>query len=98
MAAATLRESMPSCIGMIARRSADSSQRRESPCPSEPRTRATRSSPATASSTGVESGASVRATVVKPCADSDGSASCQSGSRVQGSAKTAPMETLTARR
>ena len=50
MAAATLSESMPSRIGITARRSAVCSQRGDRPCPSEPSTSATRSSPATASS------------------------------------------------
>ena len=89
---------MPSAIGMIARRSADCSQRADSPCPSDPSTRATRSIPATASSTGVASSARVSATVVKPDADSVGSASYQSGRRVQGIRNTAPIATLIARR
>ena len=65
---------MPAAMGMVARRSADSSQCRERPWPSPPRTRATLSRPRTASSTGTESGANVSATVVKPAAESVGSA------------------------
>ena len=66
MAAATLRESMPARIGMIARRSAAGCHRDESPWPSEPSTSATLSSPATASSIATASSARVSATVVKP--------------------------------
>ena len=60
---------MPARIGMIARRSADASQRDERPWPSEPSTRASRSTPATASSIGTESADRVSATVVKPRPD-----------------------------
>ena len=97
-ATVALARSMPGAIGMVARRSADCCQREERPWPSEPRTRATRSRPATASSMGTASGASVRATVVKPASVSDGRASYQSGSRVHGVVNTAPMPTLMARR
>ena len=41
---------------------------------------------------------SVSATVVKPSALNDGSASAQSGSRVHGKVNTAPMATLIDRR
>ena len=51
-----------------------------------------------ADSMGVESAARVSATVVKPADDSTGSASYQSGNRVQGVVKTAPMPTLIERR
>ena len=89
---------MPCRIGITAERCADRSQWAESPCPSEPSTRATFSRPATASSIGAAPSVRVRATVVKPCAATCGRASYQSGRRVHGSAKTAPMATLTERR
>ena len=57
---------MPAAIGITARRSADASQRDDRPWPSDPSTRARRSTPATASSMGTESGPRVSATVVKP--------------------------------
>ena len=60
---------MPAAIGMVARRSADCSQRDDRPWPSPPRTRATLSRPRTASSSSTASGARVSATVVNPADD-----------------------------
>ena len=85
MAAATFRESMPGAIGMIARRSAACSQRDERPCPSEPRTSATWSTPGDGRLDGLRVSARVSATVVNPSADRVGSASYQSSRRVHGS-------------
>ena len=61
---------MPAAIGITARRDADVVQRGESPWPSVPSTRASRSTPDTASSTGTASSARVSATVVNPRASS----------------------------
>ena len=77
VAAATLSESMPAAIGITARRSAVSIQRRESPGPSEPISSATLSSPRTASSISTASAAGVSATVVKPAFESSPRASYQ---------------------
>ena len=90
---------MPSRIGITARRSADCSQRGDSPCPSLPSTSATRSSPATACSISVASSASVSATVVKPGGGELPAGRRTSPSRrVQGTVNTAPIATLTERR
>ena len=95
MAAATLSESMPAAIGITARRSADVSQRGDSPWPSEPSTSASRSTPgappprsATASSARVERDGR------EPGRRSAGRASYQSSSRVHGTVKTAPIADL----
>jgi hypothetical protein len=47
---------------------------------------------------GVASSASVSATVVKPAAETRGTAPYQSSKRANGTVNTAPMATLTARR
>ena len=71
----------PLLISMTARRSAARSQRVDRPCPSLPRTSATRSRPATASSMSTASSARVSATVVNPAAETRGRTSYQSSKR-----------------
>ncbi len=100
--AATLRESTPRAIGMTTERSQASRVARRRPGPSLPKTSA-RCSPHRrgASSSGTASGRRASARQEKPSSrrsESVPSGHCPSSARAQGSLRTQPIETRTARR